>query len=140
MDVLTRDISHIKDAMINHNKADDERFETIIQNQQESRDIHIRNEETLKQILAQAQRTNGRVTSLEEISVRLDKGNALLHQIVSQQHGQYEKFVIQQEKLGMDFVTKIEFEPIKSKVNGAINVVLVAVGSAILALVGLKLK
>lgn len=135
MGTLNQGIRDIKNAMIAHNKSDDERFESILRKLDANHDVHIRNEETLKQILAQAQKTNGRVTNLEETCTRLDKGNALLHQIVSQQHGQYEKFVIQQEKSETGLVTKDVFEPVKKIVYGLVGLLLTGVVGSMLALV-----
>ena len=138
MEALNQDIKQIKEAMLAHNKADDERFASILDKLDENHDVHIRNEEILRQILAQAQKTNGRVTNLEETCGRLDKGNALLHQIVSQQHGQYEKFVDQQEKLGLSFVTSKEFEPFKKIVSGGVALILTVVLGGLLSIVIIK--
>lgn len=138
MEAINQDIKQIKDSIISHNKADDERFSSILDKLDKNHDIHIRNEEILKQILAQATKTNGRVTNLEETCGRLDKGNALLHQIVSQQHNQYEKFVEQQEKLGLSFITEKEFEPFRKIVTGGVAMVLTVVFGALLSLIIIK--
>lgn len=140
MEAINQDIEQIKDSIISHNKADDERFSSILDKLDKNHDIHIRNEEILKQILAQATKTNGRVTNLEETCSRLDKGNALLHQIVSQQHNQYENFVTQQEKTGSSFVSQLEFKPIKNLVTGGVALVLTAVVGALLSVVIIKTK
>lgn len=140
MEALNQDIKQIKEAMLAHNKADDERFASILDKLDENHDVHIRNEEILRQILAQATKTNGRVTNLEETCGRLDKGNALLHQIVSQQHNQYENFVRQQEKTGSGFVTQIEFKPIRNLVSGGVALVLTAVVGALLSVVIINTK
>jgi hypothetical protein len=130
MQQVENDIRIIKNAMIAHNADDKGQFESINEKLDASHDIHVRNEEILKSIFAQTQKTNGRVTSLEEYVTRLDKGNALLHQIVSQQHNQYEKWVIQQEKLkdkdDIEFATKEELAPVKKIVYGGVSIILVA--------------
>lgn len=146
MERVNDDIKDIKEAMLQHNKDDNEHFSNIAAKMSESHDIHVRNEEVLKSILAQTQKTNGRVTNLEGIVQGLTTSNALLSQqctslfnIVSKQDSQYEKFVIQQEKkmenTESQYVSKDEFAPVKRFVYGLISIVLLSVIGAILTLV-----
>lgn len=99
MEAVNQDIKLIKEGMLAHNADDKVQFSAINDKLDRNHDLHIRNEEILRQILEQAKKTNGRVTSLEASFVNLDKGHALLHQIVSQQHNQYQNFVTQYEKI-----------------------------------------
>ena len=66
---VKNDIKRITDASIQHNLDDKEAFKIINEKLDQSHDVHIRNEETLKRILEQATKTNGRVTKLEEFVV-----------------------------------------------------------------------
>lgn len=145
MENINRDISDIKTAMIAHNKADDERFDkqdtkldVIITSQHEFRETQLVNHEVIKGIKTDTGKTNGRVTALEDVVKRLEANDAKLTQIVSFHHNQYESFVKQQEALGKDFVTKLEFNPIKSRVEGTVNIVMVLVITAIVGLVLIK--
>lgn len=139
MQQVEQDIKEIKVAMLKHFDDDGKSFGELKDLIAENHDIHIRNEEILKATLAQTTKTNGRVTSLEDVCQRMDKQHALLCQIVSQQHGQYEKFVIQQEKLKANeddiLVTKTEFAPVKSIVYGVTSLILSTVFLALLYLV-----
>ena len=66
---VKNDIKRITDASIQHNLDDKEAFKLINEKLDQSHDVHIRNEETLKKILEQATRTNGRVTKIEDFVV-----------------------------------------------------------------------
>lgn len=134
MEAINRDIKDIKDAMLKHDKADDERFDAILNKLEIMHELHIKNGEMIKNCVSLGEKTNGRVTKLEDVSIRLDKGNALLHQIVSQQHNQYENYVTQQEKLGNGFITRTEFDPIKKTVYGGVSIILTAVVGSLMAL------
>ncbi len=119
LESLKRDMEEIKDKL------------------SENHDVHVRNEEILKNILLQTSKTNGRVTNLEILTAGQDKTIALLSQIVSQQHHQYESFVIQQEKLREGesdiYVTKEEFIPLRNFLYGLIVAILICVLGLILA-------
>jgi hypothetical protein len=109
-------------------------------------DIQITNQAILRECLGEVKKTNGRVTSLEAISVRLDKSYALMEQtqqsmanILSRQHNQYETFVKQREQLDSEryskMLTKEEFAPYKNGSIALIRMVLVAVVVAVLSMV-----
>ena len=139
MTQVEQDIQEIKVKMIEHFDDDKGSFGEIKGLLEKNHDVHIRNEEQLEGILAQTTKTNGRVTSLELTVVEIQKSNALLCQIVSQQHEQYEKYVMQQEKLKEAgerlLVTRSEFAPFKSIVSGGVALILTGVAGALLALI-----
>lgn len=139
MTQVEQDIKEIKVAMLKHFTDDSASFGELKDLIAENHDIHIRNEEILKATLVQTTKTNGRVTSLEDICQRMDKQHALLCQIVSQQHSQYEKFVTQQEKLKESAevltVSRNEFIPVKNIVFGGVAFILTGVLGALLALI-----
>jgi hypothetical protein len=66
---IKNDIKRITDASIQHNFDDKEAFKLINEKLDKNHDVHIRNEETLKKILEQATKTNGRVTKIEDFVV-----------------------------------------------------------------------
>jgi exoribonuclease R len=136
---VENELKHINHQLEVHEVKDDTRFTEMLTKQDVNHDIHIRNEEILKQILEQTKKTNGRIAKLEEEVVDLKKCNALLSQIVSQQHDQYQNFVTQYEKMkGVDadnFVSKDQFAPVKGFVYGLVTLILTAVGVAIVAVV-----
>ncbi len=129
---VEQNLKEIKEAMFKHFVDDIASFGEIKKLIAENHDVHIRNEEILKATLIQTTKTNGRVTSLEDVCQRMDKQHALLCQIVSQQHDQYKKFVIQQEKMG---VNKTEFIPVERLVYGGVTIILTGVLGALLALI-----
>jgi chromosome segregation ATPase len=125
---MEHEVNHLKQVM-----------EEIKNKLAENHDVHIRNEETLKNILTQTTKTNGRVGILEGEYIKMDKTIALLSQIVSQQHHQYENWVIRQEKLQEGesevYASKEEIEPVKKIVYGLVGLLLTGVVGSILALV-----
>lgn len=146
MDLINHDIKQIKEAMIAHNKDDDNHFTAIREKLNTIHELHIFNGENIKQAIKLGEKTNGRVTSLEEFCSRLDKANALLQQsnenlckIVSKQDNQYEAWVNQMEQLrekdGSRFITKEVFEPIKKVVYGMVGLILTSVGGALLTII-----
>ena len=135
MEQPNKDIKEIKEGMLEHNKSDILEFSAIKEKIDRNHDTQIRLEEILKDVLVQAKKTNGRCTSLEEAFARLDKNNDKLTQIVSFHHNQYENFVTQQEKLGLNFVTQVEFDPFKKIVQGGVALVLTVVVTALLGLI-----
>jgi uncharacterized coiled-coil protein SlyX len=135
MQQVENDIKYIKDKMVEHNEADDERFSAILEKLDMNHDVHIRNEETLKQILEQAKKTNGRVGNLETTAGAHDKTIALLSQVVTQQHNQYETWVARSEKT---VVTQEQFSPVKNVVYGMIALILTGVLGALMTLIIIK--
>lgn len=143
---MERELHAIREAFAAHERDDARHFTDIAARLEANREMHVRNGSRLDEILAQTVRTNGRVTNLEGVSVRLDKSIALLEQsnanlakIVSAQHGQYESFVAQQERVrdkdDAHFVHRDTFEPVRKVVFGLVSVLLTGVIVALLALV-----
>ena len=140
---LDQNIKDIKLGMEKHNEDDIRHFTDIKGKLDANHDVHIRNEGTLKSILAEATKTNGRVTSLENFIAKLDKSYSLLEQsnanlaiIVSQQHNQYETWVAQQERLHKDeMVTKSDFQLVRNIVFGMTGTILLTVLAALLSLI-----
>jgi predicted RNase H-related nuclease YkuK (DUF458 family) len=143
---VEHEIKEIKEAMLKHNQDDKVSFGTISRELSElkkgleaNHDVHIRNEETLKNILEQSRKTDGRVTSLENVFSELNTSNKLLHQIVSQQHHQYEKYVLQMERIkegeSDKYVSLTRYSLVEKIVYGFVALLLTAFGVALIALI-----
>jgi hypothetical protein len=139
-------LNHFREDFNTHTKDDLVQFKDLKDKLDAMHDIQITNQAILRECLGEVKKTNGRVTSLEAISVRLDKSYALMEQtqqsmanILSRQHNQYETFVKQREQLDSEryskMLTKEEFAPYKNGSIALISMVLVAVVVAVLSMV-----
>ena len=146
MDAINKDIRDIRNSMEKHNTDHEKNVAIILKSQQEAHDIHIVNQQILKNIEEQNKIRNGRIEKLEGLFVQSDKAMALLQQttnnvaaIVSKQNVAYESYVKQrellEEKKSEVYVTKVENAPIQKIVYGLVGLLLTGVMGAILALV-----
>ena len=142
-------LNDFKSEFHEHLKSDEKDFGDIKNSLQKTHDIHVENRENIIRCLDETKKTNGRVTNLESVVIRLDKAISLLEQsngslynIVSQQHNQYEKWVSQQERLKElqkdSFINKDQFEPVKLIVYGLAGLILTGVIGAIMLIVIVK--
>jgi cell division protein FtsL len=140
------DIRRITEAAIQHNKDDNGHFTNIGGKLDANHDIHVRNEVLLTQILAQATKTNGRVTKLEDLVAKYDTTIALLQKSVETLTNLNETQVETSSKLnGMmianwdrlekEYVSKERFSLVEKGFYTVAGLIILAVIGALVALV-----
>ena len=139
-------LSEQGDAMKKHFVDDEVAFSRLTNNVEKNHDIHIRNEETLKNILQQTTKTNGRVTRLEDLIYKYDtviallsqsvtelkESNVKLYNISSKQDG---LLLAQWKNIEEKFSSKDQTEPVKKIVYGLVAIILTSFVGALFALV-----
>jgi hypothetical protein len=119
---VKNDIKRITDASIQHNFDDKEAFKLINEKLDKNHDVHIRNEETLKKILEQAMRTNGRVTKIEDFVVDQKVCNAQMADMLRESKEQTTAlFNISSKQDGLMILKWKEMEEKMTKANEEIE-------------------
>ena len=98
-------------------------------------DLHLSNERYLKSILAQTEKTNGRVTTLEGVTARLDK---VLDAVSARGENLGKLVEVQESRHSRDdarYVSAEAFAPVKAVVFGMVGLLLTGVLLGLLALV-----